>query len=104
MCLEAMAAGRPVVCLDLGGPGFQVTPATGIKISAGTPEQVVEDLSAALERLAADPLFCQRLGASGRSRVERDFSWERKGEHMAGLYAHLASRELLTSGLATAKR
>ena len=22
VCLEAMAAGRPVVCLDLGGPGY----------------------------------------------------------------------------------
>jgi glycosyltransferase involved in cell wall biosynthesis len=91
VCLEAMAAGRPVVCLDLGGPGQQVTPDTGIKVSASTPEQVVADLATALERLASDSFSCQRLGASGRSRVERDFSWERKGEHIAALYARLAS-------------
>ncbi len=28
VCLEAMAAGRPVVCLDLGGPASQVTAET----------------------------------------------------------------------------
>jgi glycosyltransferase involved in cell wall biosynthesis len=91
VCLEAMAAGRPVICLDLGGPGLQVTPDTGIKVSAVTPEQVVADLAKALERLAADSVYLQRLGAGGRSRVERNFSWERKGEHFAALYAHLAS-------------
>src|SRR2546430_4418443 len=32
VCLEAMAAGRPVICLDLGGPGYQVTEESGIKI------------------------------------------------------------------------
>jgi glycosyltransferase involved in cell wall biosynthesis len=91
VCLEAMAAGRPVVCLDLGGPGLQVTPDTGIKVSALTPEQVIADLSAALERLAADPDYCRRLGANGRSRVDSNFSWGRKGEQIAALYAHLAS-------------
>ena len=30
--VEAMAAGRPVICLDLGGPALQVTEATGIKV------------------------------------------------------------------------
>ena len=30
--LEAMAAGKPVVCLDLGGPAMQVTDETGIRI------------------------------------------------------------------------
>ena len=31
VCAEAMAAGRPVICLDLGGPGLQVTAETGIR-------------------------------------------------------------------------
>ena len=34
VCLEAMVAARPVVCLDLGGPGVQVTDETGIKLPA----------------------------------------------------------------------
>jgi glycosyltransferase involved in cell wall biosynthesis len=91
VCLEAMAAGRPVVCLDLGGPGLQVTSNTGIKVPAIAPGQVIADLACALDRLAADGPLCRQLGANGRSRVERDFSWEHKGENIAALYARLAS-------------
>ena len=52
--MEAMAAGRPVICLDLGGPALQVTEATGIKIPAISPEQVISDIAIALERIATD--------------------------------------------------
>jgi glycosyltransferase involved in cell wall biosynthesis len=34
VCAEAMAAGKPVICLDLGGPALQVTEETGFKIPA----------------------------------------------------------------------
>ncbi len=47
VCLEAMAAGRPVVCLDLGGPALQVASRTGIKVAAIEPRQTVRDLSSA---------------------------------------------------------
>jgi glycosyltransferase involved in cell wall biosynthesis len=43
VCLEAMAAGRPVICLDLGGPASQVTEETGRKIPAISPEQAGSD-------------------------------------------------------------
>ena len=35
VCVEAMAAGRPVICLDLGGPATQVTAETGVKCRPG---------------------------------------------------------------------
>ena len=73
--LEAMAARRPVVCLDLGGPGLQVTPATGVAVEATTPEQVVEDLARAFRRLAADPALRRAMGEEGRERVEDRFTW-----------------------------
>jgi glycosyltransferase involved in cell wall biosynthesis len=37
VCLEAMAAGKPVICLDLGGPATQVTDKTGYKVFPGNP-------------------------------------------------------------------
>ena len=43
--LETMAAGRPVVCLDLEGPGLQVTENAGIKVAAISPEQVTTESS-----------------------------------------------------------
>jgi glycosyltransferase involved in cell wall biosynthesis len=85
-CLESMAAGRPVICLDLSGPAIQVTSDTGIKVPAETPQQVVRDLTAALNRLAAEPALRLRLGEAGRRRVAEDFSWEKKGEWMSQIY------------------
>jgi glycosyltransferase involved in cell wall biosynthesis len=87
VCLEAMAAGRAVVCLDLGGPAIQVTEETGIKVPARKPEQVVCDLATAYDRLASDPALRIRFGQAAQRRVEVDFNWDRKGEWMNHLYS-----------------
>ena len=87
VCLEAMAAGRAVVCLDLGGPALQVTEETGIKVPAKTPQQVVRDLAEAFSRLAADPTLRIRFGQAARRRVEMDFNWDKKGEWMNRVYS-----------------
>jgi glycosyltransferase involved in cell wall biosynthesis len=90
-CLEAMAAGRPVICLDLGGPAFQVTEETGIKIPAIAPEQVVHDLAAAFYKLASDPGVRARLSLGARKRVQEHFDWDEKGLIMAKLYESLSA-------------
>jgi glycosyltransferase involved in cell wall biosynthesis len=86
VALEAMAAGRPVICLDLGGPGLQVTDETGIKVPAISPEQAVNGLAQALSRLAADSALRVRLGAAGRQRVKDCFDWNEKGQLLAAIY------------------
>jgi len=86
VCIEAMAAGRPVICLDLGGPAIQVTPETGIKVPALNPAQVVCDLSAALLRLARDTTLCAGLGQAARQRVLQHFTWDQKGERIKRVY------------------
>jgi len=86
VCLEAMAAGRPVLCLDLGGPGHIVNDQTGIKVRASTPEQTVGDLSKALLGLAGNPDRCRQLGANGRKRVALHFHWDRRGEELMRVY------------------
>lgn len=91
VCLEALAAGRPVICLDLGGPALQVTEDTGIKVPATSPEQVVSDLAAAFYKLASDPELRARLSLGARKRVEEHFNWEKKGLFMAKLYQSLSA-------------
>jgi len=86
VCLEAMAAGRPVVCLDLGGPGVQVTDETGIKVGVVSAEQTIADLAGALERLAASRELRGELAARGRQRIEREFLWDKKAQLMMSLY------------------
>jgi glycosyltransferase involved in cell wall biosynthesis len=90
VCLEAMAAGRPVVCLDLGGPSLQVTDETGIKVPATTPHQAEIDLAHALLSIARNGQVRQTLGAAGRHRIEQCFAWDRKGAFISAVYAKLA--------------
>ena len=91
--LEAMAAGRPVICLDLGGPAVRVTDATGIKVAAIDPDRAVTDLTAALLRLQADPIHRAQLAQAGRLRVDQEFNWERTGEKLARIYQGLLGDE-----------
>ncbi len=95
VCLEAMAAGRPVICLDLGGPAAQITPETGFKVPAHHPEQAVSDLSTAMVRLATDPHLCSQMGLSGQQRVRESYSWEVKGKQLAQIYEEIALGKLL---------
>ena len=76
--LEAMAAGRPVVCLDVGGPARQVTEETGFKVAAGAPAAVVDALARALLTLRSDPELRTAMGVAGRRRVATDFHWRTK--------------------------
>jgi glycosyltransferase involved in cell wall biosynthesis len=97
VCLEAMAASRPVICLDLGGPGVQVTDETGFKVAAETPEQAVVDLAAAMQRLAANEDLRVQMGKAARYRVEQVFAWERVGRSLAQLYEEIKTHQILNS-------
>ena len=81
-----MAAGKPVICVDLGGPGMHVTEDCGVKVAPLAPEQVVRDLAAALERLYTDEGLRLRLGKAARERAARLYHWDRLGERMLEIY------------------
>ena len=89
VCLEGMAAGRPILCLDLGGPAVQVTEETGFKIPAYTPEQTVQELSAAMKRLAQEPELRRAMGTAGKKLVREQYSWQAKAEQLSDLYKQL---------------
>lgn len=86
VCLEAMASGLPVICLDLGGPAVQVTEDTGFKVPAIKPEQALDDLAAAMKVLSEDRSLRLRMGEAARSRAARHFNWRGKGARLAELY------------------
>lgn len=92
VCLEAMAAGRPVLCLDLGGPSVQVTEETGFKIPAHNPLQAVDALAQAMSHLAKEPELRLSMGQAGQQRVREMFSWEAKGQALAQLYEEILAQ------------
>lgn len=86
VCLEAMALGLPVICLDLGGPAVQITKETGFKIPAIKPGQALDDLTAAMNVLSKDRNLTLRMGDAARSRAAKHFNWRRKGAQLAEFY------------------
>ncbi len=86
VCVEAMASGRPVICLDLGGPAIQVTEQTGIKVAGEEPDQVIRDMAVAMQKLAHDSDLRVQMGTAGRQLVQENFSWKVVGERLGDLY------------------
>ncbi|WP_447971653.1 glycosyltransferase family 4 protein [Nitrospira sp. M1] len=86
VCLEAMAAQCPVICLDIGGPSMQVSEKAGVKLPASTPAQVINDATTAMKFMARNQNARQQMGQAGRERVISEYSWDRKAKLLDGLY------------------
>ncbi|HIK06641.1 MAG TPA: glycosyltransferase family 4 protein [Trichormus sp. M33_DOE_039] len=99
VCMEAMAAGRPVICLDLGGPAVQVTDETGFKIPVDEPYQVVRDLATAMIHLVKDSELRVNMGQAGRKLVSENHSWPVIGKRLNKLYLEVGSRKVSENGV-----
>lgn len=86
VCLEALAAGRPVACLDIGGPGFQVTDDAGVRVPAIRPQQAVDALGDGLVRLVENPELRYRLAAGARRRALTDLNFDEHADWIADMY------------------
>jgi glycosyltransferase involved in cell wall biosynthesis len=91
--IEAMATGRPVVCLDTGGPGMHVTEHCCVKVPPLSPQQAVRDLAAALERLYLDRGLRLKQGQAARERAEQAYHWYRLGERLMEIYRRALPHE-----------
>jgi len=89
--LEAMAAWKPVVATDWGGPkDLVVDGVTGFKVLGKNQEQHVEMLSGAINRLIDDPQLRLRMGIAAVARVRDEFIWRRLADRYDRLYRALA--------------
>lgn len=71
--VEAMGCGRPVVASRLGGLSWVVDDEiTGLLFEPGN----VDDLTSKLRRLLDDADLRQRMGAAGREKFLREFTWK----------------------------
>lgn len=86
VAVEAMSAGKPVACLDIGGPSMHITDECGIKITPHSPQSVVQELAGALERLYLDEELRLKFGKAARKRAEGEYHWDRLGERLMEIY------------------
>ena len=92
-CMEAMAAGRPVICLDLGGPALQVTESTGFKVPVISQEQIVNDLAEAMRTLALEHERRISMAKAAHARVAEYFDWTKKRAFFDELYSEVLREE-----------
>lgn len=98
--LEAQAAGKAVVGGRSGGvPEAVADLATGLLVSG----REVEELAAAIRRLARDASLRAALGRAGRERVLRAFTWEAAASAVAAVHAGVAVPADRRSNAAAAK-
>lgn len=88
--LEAMAAGMPVVCLDVGGPALAVADGCGFRISVGKRKQVIADLASKIQFYNENREAAEFHGRQARSQIELNYNWDRKGELMHKIYLNIA--------------
>ena len=97
VCMEAMAAGRPVVCLDLGGPGIQVTSKTGFKVAATTPNEAVNDMAVAMTQLAENEELRNSMSQAGKNHVRQNYSWATFGKRLNLIYSRVVRENVYKS-------
>lgn len=88
-CIEAMAAGVPVIATDVGGTREVVVDGeTGVLVAAAAGPREVAD---ALATLLDDPARRLALGAAGRARFEAEFTAERWAKSLGDIYRDVLS-------------
>ncbi len=99
VCVEAMAAGKPVVCLDLGGPALAIGAEAGVIIPAAHPG-LADRLATAMTLLARNHELRRRLGEMGRRRVLQGFLWEGRARQLASYYVEVVANHRSDGGRA----
>jgi glycosyltransferase involved in cell wall biosynthesis len=90
--LEAMAAWKPVIATNWGGPRDLISEGiTGIKVLGRGPAEHVAALAAAMEHLIGDGQLRLRMGAAAAERAKNEFVWPKLAERYDLLYRQLTA-------------
>ena len=88
VCLEAAAAGKPVVAGRSGGlPDAVVDGVTGLLVEPEDDAAVAEAIVSVLQ----NAVLAQQLGRAGRERVVRELTWDHMAQRARALFAEAAT-------------
>jgi glycosyltransferase involved in cell wall biosynthesis len=85
--LEAMASGLPVVATAVGGiPEMVVDGETGLLVPANNSQA----LAHAINSLLDEPARMKAMGARGKERVRKHFTWDKVAQRMVGYFREIS--------------
>lgn len=88
--IEGMAMGKPVVATKMGGPlDIVVDGQTGFLVD---PDNIVEGLAKAVQRLLREKPLAEIMGRNGQDRVVSLFTKERSARQVEEVYIHALGR------------
>jgi glycosyltransferase involved in cell wall biosynthesis len=87
--LEAMLAGRPVLCLDQGGSGEMVPEEIGFKVRVRSRPQVIDEIANALAWADTHRNELARMGRGARRYAIETHDWGRIGDDIDAAYREL---------------
>jgi glycosyltransferase involved in cell wall biosynthesis len=94
--LEALAAGVPVICLDLGGPGSIVNASCGVVIETSHKDEkkVVQGVANAMVSICTDAVFRDSLSKNAPARA-REMTWDAAADSLytSGAFARIVSED-----------
>lgn len=92
--LEAMLAGLPILCLDLGATHELVPNGAGFKIPARDRQQIVKDIAAAITQADSDRYALEQMGNKGHEHALAVHDWDAIGNNVEKIYQDLMVTEL----------
>jgi glycosyltransferase involved in cell wall biosynthesis len=90
-CLEALALGVPVICLNWGGPGLIVDSETGFAIEPSCREETVLRLAQAIDDLDIEQKNGFSRNEACKERAYRCFHWKILANEILSKYEEVAS-------------
>ena len=72
---EAMMLGLPVIALNWAGPGNLAGDDSALYVEPKSEEYVVSEIASAMDRLASDDAFANKLAQNARAIAESKFVW-----------------------------
>ena len=92
-CVESLALGTPVICLNWGGPGMIVDEDTGFAVTPGSRSETVVALSEAIVKLSDEIANGHDRSSACKKRAFEQFDWDRMAYSIYAKYLEIAAQD-----------
>jgi glycosyltransferase involved in cell wall biosynthesis len=90
-CIEALALGTPVICLDWAGPGMIVNELSGIAVAPGNRKETIQRLAEAIQILHREKSEGMTRKADCIARACGSFQWTHLADQIESVYHRIGA-------------